>query len=66
MKECPFCGGEAYNRMPEKSGTSVVMAIECKKCGASPYAVIVPECWDDVDKKKAIAKHWNRRKCDKV
>lgn len=69
LKECPFCGGEAYFRTPEKlmhSISSVVVGVECTKCGAAPYAVIVPECWDDIDKKKAVAKRWNRRNCDKV
>lgn len=37
------------------------MMIECKKCGASPYAVSVYENASDSDKKTAIAEYWNRR-----
>lgn len=63
LKPCPFCGGEAYYRTPQhESGTAFdIMMIECKKCGASPYAVSVYENASDSDKKTAIAEYWNRR-----
>lgn len=43
LKPCPFCGGEAYYRTPTHlKGTAFdVMTVECKQCGASPYAVEV-------------------------
>ena len=45
LKPCPFCGGEAYYRTPTHlKGTAFdVMMVECKQCGASPYAVEVYE-----------------------
>ena len=43
LKPCPFCGGKAYYRTPTHlKGTAFdVMTVECKQCGASPYAVEV-------------------------
>lgn len=63
LKPCPFCGGEAYYRTPQhEKGTAFdIMMIECKKCGASPYAVSVYENASDSDKKTVIAEYWNRR-----
>ncbi len=62
LKPCPFCGGEAYYRTPEKEkGVFEIMMIECKKCGASPYAIQVYDCWPLEEKQNAIAKLWNRR-----
>lgn len=63
LKPCPFCGGEAYYRKPEHlKGTAFdIMRIECKKCGAAPYAVEVYEFDTEADKKEAIARFWNRR-----
>lgn len=60
---CPFCGGEAYYRTPQHiNGTAFdSMMIECKKCGASPYAVEVYQYDDEENKRAAIAKFWNRR-----
>ena len=45
LKPCPFCGGKAYYRTPTHlKGTAFdVMTVECKQCGASPYAVEVYE-----------------------
>ena len=45
LKPCPFCGGEAYYRTPThlKRTAFDVMMVECKQCGASPYAVEVYE-----------------------
>lgn len=60
---CPFCGGEPYYRKPEHmNGTAFdIMRIECKHCGASPYAVQVYE-YDTLESKQmAIAEMWNRR-----
>ena len=60
---CPFCGGEAYFRTPQHiKGTAFdCMMVECKHCGASPYAVEVYEFDTEEIKKSAIAKFWNRR-----
>ncbi len=67
LKPCPFCGGEAYFRTPtkEKGTAFCIVSVECKQCGASPFATMVYEGEDDVNKKLAAAKHWNRRvNCD--
>lgn len=63
LKPCPFCGGEAYYRTPTHlKGTAFdVVAVECKQCGASPYAVEVYEFDTAENKRKAIADFWNRR-----
>lgn len=63
LKSCPFCGGEAYYRTPTHlKGTAFdVMMVECKQCGASPYAVEVYENDTEENKRKAIAEFWNRR-----
>ena len=63
LKSCPFCGGEAYYRTPTHlKGTAFdVMMVECKQCGASPYAVEVYEYNTEENKRKAIAEVWNRR-----
>lgn len=63
LKPCPFCGGEAYYRKPEHlKGTAFdIMRIECRKCGATPYAVETYEFDTEADKKEAIARFWNRR-----
>lgn len=63
LKPCPFCGGEAYYRTPTHlEGTAFdVMMVECKHCGASPYAVEVYENDTEENKRKAIAEFWNRR-----
>ena len=63
LKPCPFCGGEAYYRTPTHlKGTAFdVAALECKQCGASPYAVEVYEFDTAENKRKAIAEFWNRR-----
>lgn len=57
LKPCPFCGGEAYYRTPTHlKGTAFdVVAVECKQCGASPYAVEVYEFDTAENKRKAIA-----------
>jgi len=63
LKPCPFCGGEAYFRTPQKEkGTAMCSAsVECKKCGAMPYAILVYEGLLETEKKEAAAKAWNRR-----
>lgn len=61
LKSCPFCGGEAYYRVPIVKGCENIMMVECRQCGASPYAVFVSEVLDKDDKKAAIAEKWNRR-----
>ena len=61
LKPCPFCGGEAYYRVPIVKGCENIMMVECRQCGASPYAVFVSEVLDKDDKKAAIAEKWNRR-----
>ena len=63
LKLCPFCGGEAYLRAPEKiTGTAFCsVSVECKRCGASPFATMVYAFADDTDKKRAAVKAWNRR-----
>lgn len=63
LKSCPFCGGEAYYRKPEHfKGTAFdIMRIECKKCGATPYAVEVYEGKTETEKRETIARFWNRR-----
>lgn len=38
-----------------------VMMVECKQCGASPYAVEVYEYDTEENKRKTIAEFWNRR-----
>lgn len=38
-----------------------VMTVECKQCGASPYAVEVYENDTEENKRKTIAEFWNRR-----
>ena len=63
LKPCPFCGGEAYFRKPmhEKGTAFDKCMIECRKCGAAPYAISVYE-FDKYEKKyEAIAKYWNMR-----
>lgn len=64
---CPFCGGEAYYRTPEHhKGTAFdIMRIECKRCGATPYAIEIYEFNKEEDKRAAIARLWNRRYNDK-
>lgn len=63
LKSCPFCGGEAYYRTPTHlKGTAFdVMMVECKQCGASPYAVEVYENDTEENKRKTISEFWNRR-----
>jgi restriction alleviation protein, lar family len=63
LKPCPFCGGKAYYRTPTHlKGTAFdVMTVECKQCGASPYAVEVYENDTEENKRKTIAEFWNRR-----
>ncbi len=61
LERCPFCGGEAYFRTPEHAGTFDVMAVECKRCGASPYAIQVYSGNTIELKPAALAKFWNRR-----
>lgn len=61
LKPCAFCGGEGYYRAPQRKGCEDIMIIECKQCGASPYAVFVSCVLDDDEKKAAIAEKWNRR-----
>ena len=60
---CPFCGGEAYYLTPEKEkGTAFeTMRVECRKCGAVPFAISVYEGNTYEQKKQAIARQWNRR-----
>lgn len=61
LKPCPFCGGTAYFRNPIPNGTFSTMIVECKRCGASPYAMDVYKGNSIEDKRKAIAAVWNRR-----
>lgn len=63
LKPCPFCGGEAYFRMPikEKGTAFCSVSVECKRCGASPFAIMVYEGENDTHKMLAAAKYWNRR-----
>lgn len=62
LKPCPFCGGEAYYRTPIHKGCEVIMMVECKHCGASPYAAYLSDVWGEDKWKEAIAEMWNRRK----
>jgi Lar family restriction alleviation protein len=66
LKPCPFCGGEPYYRKPEHLNKTAfdVMRIECKKCGAAPYAVEVYEGKTESEKRETIARFWNRRAND--
>lgn len=66
LKSCPFCGGEPYYRKPEHLSKTAfdVMRIECKKCGATPYAVEVYEGKTETEKRETIARFWNRRADD--
>ena len=61
LKNCPFCGGEAYYRKPQRDGAFDVMMVECKRCGASPFAISVYGGEDMEVKHIAIARLWNRR-----
>ena len=63
LKPCPFCGGEAYFRTPQHDRGSAfeIMMVECKRCGASPYAIQVYACENEENKRAAIARLWNRR-----
>ena len=63
LKPCPFCGGKAYYRTPQhQKGTAFdIMMVECKSCGASPYAVSTYEYNKIEDKCANIAERWNRR-----
>lgn len=63
LRECPFCGGEAYIRTPtHMKGTAFdVMSIECIRCGASPFAINVYEGKTDEEKQSIIAEKWNKR-----
>lgn len=63
LKPCPFCGGEAYFRTPQKEKGNAMcgVSVECKKCGAMPYVIFVYEFLSDTEKKEAAAKAWNRR-----
>lgn len=63
LKPCPFCGGEAYFRTPQKEKGSAMcsVSVECKSCGAMPYAILVYEFLSDTEKKETAAKAWNRR-----
>lgn len=60
---CPFCNGEAYYRTPQHVNGSAfdVMRVECKQCGASPYAVQVYQYDTEENKRAEIARFWNRR-----
>ena len=60
---CPFCGGEAYYRTPHKAkGTAfVVVGVECRKCGAAPFATMTYEGNSREEMNAVAAKHWNRR-----
>ena len=63
LKPCPFCGGEAYFRKPqkEKGGAFVSVGVECKKCGAYPYSTLCYEFLSESELQEAAAKSWNRR-----
>lgn len=63
LRNCPFGGGEAYYRKPEHlKGTAFdLMRIECKKCGAVPYAVETYEGNTEEMKREGITRFWNRR-----
>lgn len=61
LKACPFCGGKAYFRNPVPDGAFDTMIIECKSCGASPYAINVYNGESTDKKRNAIARFWNRR-----
>ena len=61
LKPCPFCGGEGYIRRPEKNGVFVIMSIECKRCGASPYSIQVYSGLGEAERANSIAIMWNRR-----
>ena len=62
LKQCPFCGGEAYYVTPKSVNSAFVsVGVECKKCGANPYSVLVYRFETDLNKKAAIAELWNRR-----
>ena len=66
LKPCPFCGGEAYCRTPYKAnGTAfVVVGVECRKCGAAPFATMTYEGISREEMNAAAAKCWNRRAKD--
>lgn len=66
LRPCPFCGGDAYFMQLERAGTFDVMMIECRKCGAAPYAVQVDQIADEKDKRAALVKLWNRRANDET
>lgn len=62
LKPCPFCGGEAYFRKRNINGSAFdMMLVECKNCGASPYAISVYMYDTKENKRAAIAEKWNRR-----
>lgn len=61
LKPCPFCGGEPYFRTPLHKRAEYIMMIECKRCGANPYAIFVSEVYDEEYRKEAVAEFWNRR-----
>ena len=64
LRPCPFCGGAACYHPPKaqkKSISDVFMVVECTKCGAIPYAVLVSVGKGIFEKKQAIANEWNRR-----
>ena len=61
LKPCPFCGGKAYIRKPMPHGAFDIMSIECRKCGASPFAIEVYADDTFENKQNAIAEIWNRR-----
>lgn len=63
LKPCPFCGGEPYFLTPKHvKGTAFDrVGVECKNCGANPYAIEVYEGSSEEDKKATAARFWNRR-----
>lgn len=60
---CPFYGGEAYyrNPIPEKSSAFETMIVECRHCGAAPFACSVYSGDTKENKQLKIAELWNTR-----
>ena len=63
LKPCPFCGGEAYyvgiDSRPE--GAFRTVGVECRRCGAYPYAVTLSISLPADEQRQSAARHWNRR-----
>jgi Lar family restriction alleviation protein len=62
IKNCPFCGGEAYARfVPGSKGAFGYASVECRKCGAVPYVHQAYYLLSKEEATKGVIEAWNRR-----